>query len=243
LGVGANEARTYAALLQGEAGSIRKIAETTGINRGTTYDALKKLTSVGLVSVKQRGNREQYTAESPEKIFDLIREKRRDLLELDATAKQLVPDLLARSGAATGQPVVRYFEGGGGVVAILKDVLHTAAALPRPEYRAYSSRLLRQYLYRRFPQFTQRRVDNGIYVRVIAEGEPATDQPAQLSERRLLANPDNTPLSSYTIVYGNKVATISITSEHKPYGVVIEDTGAASMQRLLFDQLWHTLDT
>jgi sugar-specific transcriptional regulator TrmB len=242
LGLGHNEAATYEALLYADdhsSNSIRKIADTTGINRGTTYDALKKLTAMGLVGMKRRGSREQFTAESPEKIFDLIRDKRRDLLEADAAAKQLVPDLLARSIAATGQPVVRYYEGDEGVVTILKDVLQTCGSLPRPEYCAYSSGLIRHYLYRKFPQFTLRRIDGGIRVRVIAEGQGPTGEPARLSERKLLANPDNTPLTSYTLVYGDKVATISITDEQNPYGVVIEDKGAASMQRILFDQLWR----
>src|ERR1044072_9365552 len=76
-----NDARTDAALLQIDTVSIRKIAAHTGINRGTTYEALKRLVTVGLISVKRRGQREYYTAESPEKIYDLIRDKRRDLLE------------------------------------------------------------------------------------------------------------------------------------------------------------------
>src|SRR4051812_10947821 len=76
-----NESATYVALLEMESTSIRSVAAVTGINRGTTYEALKNLVDIGLVSVKQHGQREQYTAESPEKIFDIIRDKRRDLAD------------------------------------------------------------------------------------------------------------------------------------------------------------------
>lgn len=237
LSVSRAEAVTYHALLQLDSVSIRKIAAHTGINRGTTYDALKKLLALGLASVKQRGSREHYMAESPEKIFDIIRDKRRDLLEADTAAKKIVPDLVARKVSSTGQPLVRYYEGDEGVVTILRDVLQTCRDLPQPEYYAYSSPLIRHYLYRKFPQFTKRRIAEGIHVRVIAVGQGG--EVAENSERKWLTSAFNAQLSSYTIIYGNKVATLSITSNNTPYGVIIEDHGAASMQRLLFDQLWQ----
>jgi sugar-specific transcriptional regulator TrmB len=237
LGISHVEATTYYTLLQLGSVSIRKIAAASGINRGTTYDALKKLLTLGLVSVRKRGAREHYIAESPEKIFDLIREKRRDLLEADTLAKKVVPGLVAHKANTGGQPIVRYYEDEAGIVTILRDVLQTCRALPNPEYYAYSSSYVRQFMYRRFPQFTKRRIAEGIYVKVISVGEGG--EVAEYAERRWLANAADPLLSSYTLIYGNKIATLSITSNNMPYGVVIEDVGAASMQRLLFEQLWQ----
>lgn len=236
LGVARTDAITYKALLTIDSVSVRKIAAHTGINRGTTYEALKRLVALGLVSVKGSGKREYYTAESPEVVFNIIRDKRRDLLEAAAAAKKIVPTLLADSMRPAGKPLVRYYEDDEGVVAILKDVLQTCRALPNKEYYAYSSSAIRQYLYRKFPKFTERRIAEGIRVRVIAVGERGED--AALSERKWLIGSTGADLSSYTIIYGNKVATISIASDYTPYGVVIEDGGGAAMQRLLFEHLW-----
>jgi len=240
LGVPQTEAMTYAALLKTEVHSIRKIAAYTGINRGTTYEALKRLTVLGLASVRRQGNREHYTAESPEKILDIIRDKRRDLIDLAATAKTVIPELLARNTATAGGPLVRYYQDDEGIVAILRDVLQTCRDLPQREYVAYSSAPIRQYLYRKFPQFTKRRIEESIRVKVIALGEGG--EIAEYSERRWLTTPENMSASSYTIIYGNKIATISTTKD-TPYGVIIEDNGAASMQRFLFMQLWQYLDS
>ena len=241
LGIGHNEAVTYAALLQIETVSIRKIAASTGINRGTTYDALKKLIAIGLVSVKRQGNREHYTAEPPEKIFDIIREKRHDLLEATTIAKKLVPELAAiKATPSGGQPLVRYYESEDGVVTILKDVLQTCRTLPKPEYYSYSYGPIRHYLYRKFPQYTDRRIAEDIHVKVIAMGEGG--EITENSERRWIKDNTAVTAASYIIIYGNKVGIISITNEDIPYGVVIEDIGAASMQRLIFDQLWQHLD-
>lgn len=232
-------AHTYLALLELDSISIRKISAHTGINRGTTYEILKQLLAHGLANVHTSGKREYYFAESPEKIFDLIRDKRKELLMVQKMADDIVPKLKANSMRSDGRPVVKYFETDEGVVTILKDVLQTVSKLECPEYYVYSSKPLRQYLYRKFPTFTDRRVDEGISVKVIAIGEGG--DPAASSERKWLTEPDEYDVSSYTIIYGNKVAQISISNDLTPYGVVTEDAGATSMQRLLFDRLWRVL--
>lgn len=232
-------AHTYIALLELDSISIRKISAHTGINRGTTYEILKVLLKHGLANVHTSGKREYYFAESPEKIFDLIREKRKELLQIQKMADDIVPKLRADSMRSDGRPIVKYFENDDGIVTILKDVLQTTSKLDNPEYYVYSSRPLRQYIYRKFPTFTDRRVDEGICVKVIAIGEGG--DPAAVAERKWLTEPSEVHASSYTIIYGNKVAQISISTDLTPYGVVTEDAGAASMQRLLFDRLWQTL--
>jgi sugar-specific transcriptional regulator TrmB len=235
-----NEALTYVALLQIDSVSIRKIAAVTGVNRGTTYEALKRLVTLGLASVKSRGEREYYTAESPEKIYDLIRDKRRDLLDASTVAKTLVPRLMANHALPEGRPVVRYYEGDDGVVTILKDVLQTCRDLEDSYYYAYSTSKIRQYLYRKFPQFTERRIIEGIAVKVIAVGEGG--EMSERAERKwLLAEDSPVDAASYTIIYGKKVAIISTSDDLTPYGVVIEDAGAASLQRIIFEQLWKQL--
>jgi sugar-specific transcriptional regulator TrmB len=239
LGISRNEAITYIALLSMESVSIRKVADVTGINRGTTYEAIKSLVTQGLVSVRQTGKREYYTAESPERIYDIIRDMRRDLLDASNTAKDLIPNLLAEKASSAGRPLVRYYQDDDGVVTILKDVLQTCRQLSEPMYHTYSSNYVSQYLYRKFPAFTERRIAEGIFVKVIGVGEGG--EMAAESERKWLANPPAERVSSYTIIYGNRVAVISISKDETPYGVVIEDSGVANMQRLLFDQLWAYL--
>lgn len=239
LGLEDPEARTYLALLELEAVSIRKVAEATGINRGTTYEIIRRLVGQGLVTVRTTGKREYYSAESPEKIYDIIRDKRKDLLQTQKLAADVVPKLLAQSVRPQGSPLVKYYEDDEGVVAILKDLLQTCGKLKIPEYYAYSSRPLRQYLYRKFPTFTERRITEGIAVKVIAIGDGG--DPAAVSERKWLPEPPDSNISSYTLIYGNKVAQISISKDFTPYGVVTEDVGAASMQKLLFENLWKHL--
>lgn len=239
LGFSRAEAETYWALLNLDAVSIRRVAAFSGINRGTTYDALKSLVVAGLVATRTVGAREYFTAEPPDTVNDLIREKRKDLLAIQQNAQKLIPELKARKARPQGQPLVKYYQDDEGIVAILRDVLQTCSKLKVPEYCAISSKPLRQYLYRKFPQFTERRVREGVAVKVIAVGEGG--DPADNSERKWLTKKDDQNISSYTIIYGDKVALISISNNTTPYGVVIEDAGTASMQKLLFMQVWSRL--
>ena len=239
LGLKQSEAVTYATLIELGPVSIRTVSVHSGINRGTTHEALKSLMLQGLVRVRQNGKREQYVAESPDKIYDIIREKRKDWLQIQQESQELVPLLLARSAMPEGEPLVRYYQDDEGVVAILRDVLQTCGRLEKPEYHVYSSSPMRQYIYRKFPKFTERRIQEGIFVKAIAVS--GGGDPAELSERRTLQEPPDSFISSYAIIYGNKVGLISISKNFTPYGVVIEDAGNASMQRLLFDRLWEGL--
>jgi len=64
LGFSPVEAETYWALLNLETVSVRKVAERSGINRGTTYDAIKRLVAVGLVSARRSGARSSWIRSS-----------------------------------------------------------------------------------------------------------------------------------------------------------------------------------
>lgn len=239
LGFTPPQSRTYLAMLELEAVSIRKIAEHTGINRGTTYEILKQLVTAGLVTLRRSGQREYYVAESPERLHEIIRDKRKELWRAQQLSQKVIPSLLSHTARPSGRPLVRYYEAEEGVVAILHDVLQTCRSLDAPEYYVYSSRRMRQFLYRKFPSFTDRRISEGITVKVIAVGEGG--ELAAGAERKWLPEPTSGSVSSYTIIYGQKVAHISIAGDYTPFGVVIEDEGTAHMQQLLFEQLWQTL--
>jgi sugar-specific transcriptional regulator TrmB len=239
LGLKDPEISTYLALLKNGPTSIRSLAASTGINRGTTYESLKRLAETGLVAYVRKGERHKYRAETPERIYDLIDDRRRILTQVETEAKNFVPSLLALGERRLGEPAVRFYEDDEGIVVILRDVLNTAASLKLKQYYAYSSRALRKYLYRRFPNFTRRRIAEQIFVKVIASG--AGGDPDQLSERRWISDPGEEQLASYILIYGPKIALISVSPDDTPYGVVIEDPGAAAMQKLLFETLWSHL--
>lgn len=239
LGIDEEAQSVYLALLKYGSLSIRRLSTYIGINRGKTYEVIKRLVALGLVTFKRSGEQRHYAAETPLRIYDLIEEKKKELTHVEEQAEEIVPALLAVGKQSGSTPVVRFYEDDEGVVAILRDVLTTTSKLPRKEYYAYSSRPLRHYLYRKFPNFTRRRIKEQVFVRVIAIGEGG--DPAEISLRKNVAEPPNQELSSYILIYGTKVATISVSADGVPFGVVIDDPGVAATQRLLFEKLWDSV--
>ncbi|MCA9348676.1 ArsR family transcriptional regulator [Candidatus Saccharibacteria bacterium] len=227
----------YEGLLAAGPSSIRQIAELTKINRGSVYESIKLLEKEGLISFTQKGKQKRYFAEEPEKIIEIIQHKRNELNGLAKDTIALLPKLKQRTSKIVASNV-RFYEGADGLAVILRDVLTTVEKLSNKNYQVISSKPMREYLYKKFPSFTKQRIEKGIHVDVIAVGEGG-DTPV-IANRKWLPAKASSP-SSYTIIYGSKVAIIGLTATKHSYGTITEDEGVANMQRLLFENLWQVL--
>ena len=94
-------------------------------------------------------------------------------------------------------------------------------------------------MYKKFDNFTRHRIKEGLSVRSIGTG--SAGELAPLSERKTLPDGDLRAPSCYMIIYGDKVAQISLNDNLVPYGIVINNPEVSSMQQLLFDKLWESL--
>jgi sugar-specific transcriptional regulator TrmB len=239
LGLKRKDYSTYRALLQLGSVSIREISARTRINRGTTHEILKKLVDKNLVSLHLKGKRKQYLAQPPEKLLEIAREKSLSLSSLEKYLKEeLIPEL-NRKKVSYSEPTARYFEGEEGVEKVLKDLLSTMRNKQEKLYFAYSALPIRKYLYRLFPNFTKQRIRNNIKVKVIALGEGGEE--AKLAERKWLPVKNSLSFSSYILIYADKYAIISLAKDELPYGVIIEESGIAHTQKLIFSTLWNLL--
>lgn len=241
IGIDGRDFRIYKTLLQTGPSSIRAIAAASGVNRGSTYESLKKLVRIGLVSYQQQTEKtKKYIAESPKKLTSLIQEQE---LELQTLQKSIEPHLkaLEQIEAESFSLPSRIYEDDEGVAAILRDVLETVEQLEDKRYRAISSQTMRKYMYKRFPSFTKQRLAKNIHVDVIAAGEGGEIIESSHRKWLSLAEKDVERPMSYVIIYGSKLAIISITQMNVPHGIVIDDPAITRMQSLLFDQIWNQL--
>lgn len=239
LGLSHKQTDLYLALVKLGPASIRDIADESGVNRGTAFEQLKVLKARGIISQIPRGKRRVYCAESPQKLLKLAEEQESKLAQAKHTlTSDIVPDLknLAKDSEET---TVRHYEGDDGIEFVLRDILSTMDPLDEKLYRVYSSRRIRNYLYRPFPNFTRARVQKQIRVKVIAIGPGGEDAP--LSERRWIPVNETNPSASYVAVYGGKCAMISLSHGDYPIAVVIESAGIAQALEISFDALWGFL--
>jgi sugar-specific transcriptional regulator TrmB len=240
IGLNTRDKRVYETLLIMPQASLRKIADETGINRGSVYESIKQLTAVGLVGSLQKGQRQQFVAQNPELIIELLRERQRTAKEAEKTAGEYIQNLHAQHQPEQTHSFVLYYEGDEGVAAILRDVLKTMRESSDKHYYALSSKRIRQYIYNNFPNYTQQRVENEIEVSVIAVGEGGEADP--LSNRVWLSDPGASS-NCYTIIYGTKTAFISIDDQNILSGTVIDNEGVTNLQKLQFNEVWNALCT
>lgn len=239
LGLDQKQTDIYLALLRLGPASIRDIAEAAGINRGTTFEQLKILKNLGVVNQIPRGKRKVYSPEPPEHLIKFADQKLHDMHQArEKLSQDIVPDLrhLSRD---SDQTLVKHYEGDDGIELVLRDILSTMSQEQQRTYRVYSSRRIRNYLYRPFPNFTRQRVQLEIPVKVIAIGPGGEDAP--LSERRWVPSPDPHPAASYVAIYGTKCAMISLSHGDYPIAVVIDSAGIAEALNISFDALWQFL--
>lgn len=226
-----------AMLADPQAVSVRTIAEKVGLNRGTTFEVIKKLVRFGLVSGVNKGERKKYIAEPPqalqgfaEQVRGSLEDELPKLKRYSARLEEIVPK--------EADPVFgRYYEGEDEIAVLLQDVLNSVTAQADKTYRVISSAEVSSHMYGKFRNFTRQRIKKHISVQVIGVGGQGELSP--LAERKSLAS-DEIP-ASYTIIYGDKVAQITLTSLGDIQGAVVENVGVAQLQRLLFDTLWERL--
>ena len=239
LGVSPRETDIYLALLRLGPSSIRDIAAAAEINRGTTYEVLKALKHKHLVSLFPKGKRHLFCAEPPEHLLSLAEQKQHDV---QTAAQRLISDIVPDLAAITAEQdatAVRHYEGDDGIEYVLRDILRTVSQQDDKLYRIYSSKQIRKYLYRPYPNFTRQRVEKNIFVRAIAIGEGGEDAP--LSDRKWIPAEKVNPAASYVAIYGPRCAMISLSRGDYPTAVIIESHGIAEVLRLSFDTLWQLL--
>ena len=238
IGLNNRDKRVYEALLAEPMSSVRRLAEQTGINRGSVFESIKDLQACGLVSYVQVGARHKYTAENPEKLHEIIDEKRRELRDTHGVVDDYVQFLQPQlATVADIRHFAAFYEGEEGAANVLRDVLTTCRVQGVDGYRVISSPRVSEYMYHNYPRFTHERVKLRLQVRILRQGKPLRGE-AEVSERRYLA--DQTDNGAYTLIYGSKVAILSINEINQLSAVVIDNLGVAHSHAAVFDQAWYS---
>lgn len=239
IGLETRDKRVYEALAENPQSSLRTVASLTGINRGSVYESVKVLAEHGLVGSIEVGKQRRYIASDPAVIIELLKERQQRAAAAEKAASTYIASLVpAPEEQDTNTQFATYYEDQEGVAAILRDVIATCSN-QKVDYRAISTKQVRDYMYQNFPNFTQRRIAEKISVRVIAVGKGGSKD--DLSERKWLEATRGEAPNCYTIIYGDKTAFISMNEANVLSGIVIDNSGVAHLQKELFDRLWQAL--
>ena len=232
------EVKIYLTLLNLGPSPVRKISEKAGVNRGTSYDILKELVKMGLVSYYEKKSHKYFTPEDPAKIISILQERENEIAKTKSELKKSIPDLQSLYSKISQRSFVKYYEGYSGTKEILRDVLSTVFKSENKEYFVYSAESIREYLYKTFRNFSEERIKKDIKVKVIAIGKGGE---LRGKDERKWLNDVSESAPNYIIIYENKTAFISIGQNDEPIGIIVEDEATSKMQKIIFNHIWRNI--
>jgi len=235
---GLNEAETkvYISLLTLIEATVYQIARETGIPRTSIYLILESLKKQGLVMPFKKNNILHYTAENPNKFFELIKRKE-DLL------KNIVPKLQNLIQTHEFKPIVKLYEGKNGLKIVLDDILYTAKRNKIKELCGIVNADIFNILPKYFPEWIKKRVALKINTKLIGPEahrfHPTnTNKPGELREFKHIPNKYSYKYMIY--FYGRKLALISL-KEQEVNSLIIESPALVEMFQALFNFTWDQL--
>ena len=238
IGLTDKEIAVYFNILKLGSGPVRKIAEQAQINRTTVHDILNKLIEYGLVSFVDKEKHRYFTVESPEHLLNRVETKKNELEQARQDITAVLPELKSLYEKSESRPKAKYFEGETGLRGILQDVLNCMGRQAGDrKYFVYSSSAIRDTLYRVFPNYNQERIKLGIAVQSISIGEGGLLH--GLDERKWLSRGQSSP--TYTLIYADKIALVSLDENKKPLGVIVQDSNTYKTQVMIFQALWQKI--
>ena len=239
LGLDDKEVKVYLKLLEYGAISVRGLAELSELNRGTTYDILKRLQEMGLVIYYYQEKKQKFVAEEPEKLLEILKNREREIREVKSGLLDIIPELKSIQDKEGAKPTSKLYENRSGIRAILDDLLFSLSTLDEHEreYYIYSSTEASSDINKAYPHFTKARIKKGIRVKCISLAPGGNLH--GLDERRWL-NTDQAS-ATFILIYADKCAFISRDCEGKPVGILIENKMIYETQKMIFLKLWDFL--
>ncbi len=227
IGLNDKQAKVYLAGLQLGPASIQQLSKASGIKRSTVYEVMDDLIDQNMFTVSQKGKRKVFTVQEPDNLLLYLKQKEKVL-------EQIMPDLEALKNSETKKPAIRVYEGIDGLKQIYEDMIKkpgeiTAMAAPKQKIAA----TLLDYL---VEDWKDRRIKNGIKLRMISSGKNKKDQ-EELKEIKYLPE-KNYPFSVGIYTYRKKVAFVSYQPQEM-IGLVLRSEEINKTIKLIFEMLWQ----
>jgi len=228
-GLTIKQAAVYLATLELGRVSVGHIAYKAGIKRPTTYVILAELQQAGLIEVIPRGTTTLYQAMDPAVIMERLNQSA-------ALFKDTLPQLRAILNVAETKPKIRFYEGKQGIYNLYaNEILRQKEFFSLVNLASFA----RVFSERDMIQLLDRMKESGVKTRELVD--PSKEgrwyikekDSRQLGETRVL--PKDFKFEVDFVVYGNKLATISLKTL---VAVVIEDAAISKTQSQLLEFLW-----
>lgn len=230
------ESKIYLALLENGSSTADKISQKSGIHRRTIYDNIEKLLAKGLVSYIIKGGKKYFNAAEPQRLKDMLREKKEQLDEQEKALEKLLPELsLAQKSSDEGQEV-NVYKGKEGVKTILWDILRTKQ--PNCVIGAHSNEEFKDMLARFHKERVKRKIGNRMIFRRDDIKRAIRFCRLPYTDVRVMPTEYVSPIAIN--IYGGKVGLLIRSAN--PTGILIANNDTAKGMRAYFEVLWNSCE-
>ena len=237
LGLTEHEANLYLISLKLGPSSIIDLARNLQISRPNVYKVIKSLEDQGLAkfSGKEKFSRD-FVVEPPTTVLEKIRDKKRNLAEIDQDLVLNLPDLLAIYQQGTSDSKIKIYKDKTDYINIFKQSLEEEA---REILFFGSSKDFIQFIsWDVENRWIEDRVKKGIHIKVLSVPSDTSDKliksdAGELRQTRVLESKD---FSSSFMLFGNKVV---FWQPKAPLAIVIQDQFIYEMMKVVFEKAWE----
>ncbi len=225
-GLTKTEAGIYISLLDSGSALAGTIAQKSGIHRRSVYDALERLIEKGLVSFITRNNRKWFEAASPNRLLQMLDEKRNSI-------NDIIPEMQAKLKFAKERQETVFFKGKQALKTVFDDQIDTGKNILVIGASTSAYEIVKYY----FPHYDKRRVEKKIRTKILFDEKARKEKYVSkipLSEARFLPSKYGSPVAIN--IYGNSVAIVVWTDE--PAAILIKNREVADGYRKYFDLMW-----
>ena len=226
IGLSKNETKIYLALLELGPSLMGDICGKTKIHRRNVYDSIEMLKDKGFVSATLINNRNVFEAVNPERILDILEERK-------AEVEEILPQLVQKQHDK--KTAVNVYTGANGRKIIFEDKLKH----PEEQYvlgAHHPSKSISTYI----ENYHRRRIERKIPLKMlfVKQDKEAAEEFAKFNylEARVLPDKFSSPIAIN--IYANKTVVFMGSGTLEPVSILIEDEGLASDFRTYFEMLW-----
>jgi sugar-specific transcriptional regulator TrmB len=232
IGLSESEIKIYISMLSLGDTTIERISKLSGIKRTTIYPLIGNLRNLGLVSIRDKGFKKTYYAESPKRLATMVERKKEDLLSV-------LPSLEALYNTKGNDILIKTYEGVDAMKSIYDELLQELRSgdkylvIGDPErWDAHA----KDY----FKGFIKRRLKIDLKARLLLS---YSDKAKDYKKFEMNFNEEVRVLPENYIIETNVVITdkkIIIHQLDNPViTIVIESKSVISLQKNLFEMLWN----
>jgi len=233
LGLTKNEAKTYLTLLKLGSVPAGPLIKVLGMFRAQVYNLLDILIEKGLVHYVVQANRKYFEAQDPERLLELIQNKKQILENQEKELEKVIPKLKLERKLETETQEGTIYKGKKGLKSIFEDILK----YKNQEFKVMgASGKFKELFHAYFIHWHNRRVKAKINLKIIySESVRKEKRKLKLTEIKYIKDMHVTP--STTFIYADKVAIIMWSGI--PLAFLIRSENVAESYREFFDMFWN----